>query len=346
MRQRHSESCVAWDLTFDRAALATSKASSTLASISAIKEESGLSDDDIEDLVAKGYTTIRLFARAPTNVDKLIERIVEPYVVGVTIDLLEHKSERHADITETVFFVAWEEANLLRDREFAATVSAPLPPLAAQEHGPNPPAQKAPVVLPLADWQRGVDRWEQQWTPKREFPTSMLTGSDFVLARLLWERNVSRVFTPLGLTEVVCTRAFNLDGTININRVDKPQRDAALRISATGVETESATAADTELGSKWDTADAIDANGWALRWAEYASDPVWDDWRNWLLRLLRETGFGLKPFSYFYLVAGWRIAMAMRGGVTWDEAVTKLMADANWTSLHKSRAVEATSTTS
>ena len=264
----------------------------------------------------------------------------------MTIDLLEHKSERHADITETVFFVAWEEANLLRDREFAATVSAPLPPLAAQEHGPNPPAQKAPVVLPLADWQRGVDRWEQQWTPKREFPTSMLTGSDFVLARLLWERNVSRVFTPLGLTEVVCTRAFNLDGTININRVDKPQRDAALRISATGVETESATAADTELGSKWDTADAIDANGWALRWAEYASDPVWDDWRNWLLRLLRETGFGLKPFSYFYLVAGWRIAMAMRGGVTWDEAVTKLMADANWTSLHKSRAVEATSTTS
>lgn len=151
---------------------------------------------------------------------------------------------------------------------------------------------------------------------------------------------MTRVYNPLGLTDIVSTRAFNEDGTINIYRVEKHRRDAALRISAQGVETEAATTADTELASKLDTADAIQANCWASRWAEYASDPLAEDWRNWLKRILRETGMGLKAFSHLYQSASGRSAMAMRSGATWGDAVKEMIADGPWLTLHKQRASE------
>ena len=72
---------------------------------------------------------------------------------------------------------------------------------------------------------------------------------------------------------------------MNANKVDKPHRDAAIRISAAGMEAEPGTSTSNDLGTKWDTADAIEANSWALRWADYGSDAVVEDWIAWLKRM-------------------------------------------------------------
>ena len=247
---------------------------STLVGIEAISDESGLSAEDVAFLNDKGFSSIRLSARAANSVENFIERLVDPYVHGVFVGSTEHKSSRDAEITEAIFLVVLEQAKARRDREPTVTSARVLPP-APVRHEPPASTLKAPTLLSAADWQHGVDRWEAQWfSPRRNFPSNLILGSELVLARLLWERRVSRSFTPLGLTEIVSTRAYNVDNAINLNRVERPHGDAAIRITATGVESECASTWDSELACKWDTADAIDANSWAWRWAEYASDAM------------------------------------------------------------------------
>ena len=43
----------------------------------------------------------------------------------------------------------------------------------------------------------------------------MVYGAEEVLARMLWEKDVSMMFTPLGLGEVVATRSYTATGQVN-----------------------------------------------------------------------------------------------------------------------------------
>ena len=231
---------------------------------------------------------------------------------------------------------------LLGGKQSATVTSVGVLPPAPVGHEPPASTLKAPTLLSAADWQHGVDRWEAQWgSPRGNFPSSLILGSERVLARLLWERGVSRSFTPLGLTEIVSTRAYDVDNAINLYRVERPHRDAATRITATSVESECASTLDSELGCKWDTADAIDANSWVWRWAEYASDAMAEELRFLLISSLRKPGMLLKAFSLWYSSASWRVAMAMRSGTSWDAGVAAMTADTKWTTQHKDIALAA-----
>ena len=112
----------------------------TLQSLDMLKDESGLTDADIAYLTAKGYKKICLFARAATSMDKMIERVVEPYVAGVFIEAAEYKSVRDAELTETVVVVEWDEAKSRRDRELAMAAAVPLPTPSPVHHAAAVPA--------------------------------------------------------------------------------------------------------------------------------------------------------------------------------------------------------------
>ena len=130
---------------------------------------------------------------------------------------MEHKSDQNPELTTAILTVAFEDAQTLRQRDLdvpgsgAGSGGAPL-----QNNG-----QPRPKGLEKGDWQRGVDRWQSQWDPPRTFPNKMLVGAEDVLARLLWEKRVSKAFMPLFLSEIIDTRAYQSDG--NTDRVAKPR---------------------------------------------------------------------------------------------------------------------------
>ena len=50
---------------------------------------------------------------------------------------------------------------------------------------------------------------------RRKFPTDMLVGAEEVLARLYHERTKSKLYTPLGLGDILSRRTFTPDKAMN-----------------------------------------------------------------------------------------------------------------------------------
>jgi hypothetical protein len=61
-----------------------------------------LSTEDCEYLVAKGYDSVAVLARAGKSDNEFITRVVDPYVAGVTIDTVVYKAT--SDIIEASSF--------------------------------------------------------------------------------------------------------------------------------------------------------------------------------------------------------------------------------------------------
>ena len=295
-----------------------------LATMDVLATTAGLVKKDCEHLEAQGYTSVAVLARAARSDDEFIKRVVEPYVAGVTIGSTAHKST--CTIIEARLLVAFEEAKRLRSAEIAAAAAPPAPaaaPLSATS------SSTTKVILDPATYQRQIDNWESSWTPKRSFPEKLIQGADVVLWRLLDERNITRAYTPLHLSEVIQSRAHNTDGSINLERVEKPRRDERVVLTSAGVELEHATPDPLRDANRWQILDAIDANGWALRWAGYISDDVAFRWSAWLSVELRGPD-STELFKLFYLSCNWRISFALRSGRSYDQEVKDIMQDDEW----------------
>jgi len=299
----------------------------------AIKDIAGLTSAEVEYLTARGFGNVRIFARAAPSPELFITRVFTPYVQGMEIGGTMHKLDRDPVLAEASFVVAWEEAAAARTAELRhASEGAPLaalgPPGAYYTTAPQ--ARTQSTLLP-GDWQRQVDRWESQWTPKRTFPSKILQGSETVLARLLYEKDVTRQFTPLGLCDIVATRAYHYDGSVNVDRLERPKPDQALNISHAGeVYVDNGNRENTKSLTSWDANDAITSNLWALRWADLASDGPAEDFQNLLVKLIRSPDVDLYVFQPLYTSLSWRIAMAMREGASWDQASADLKRDRGW----------------
>ena len=105
----------------------------------------------------------------------------------------------------------------------------------------------------------------------------MLQGAEQVLARLMHEKDISREFSPIGLTEVVSLRAFLPDGAVNLNRVTKPVGlEHAIKSSETGqlyLDLDPTPGASSKNpNNKWDIVDAIEANIWSFKFVGMADE--------------------------------------------------------------------------
>ena len=126
--------------------------------------------------------------------------------------------------------IAWEQCVVDRENHLASLVvpdpsSASQNPAASPLFPPAPPAPaKMPKELQPGQWQKGIDDYERDSKPPRFFPTNKLFGAEEVLARLLWEKNVSRMHTPMTLGQVVQLRSYTKHGAINLASKEENER--------------------------------------------------------------------------------------------------------------------------
>ena len=66
---------------------------------------------------------------------------------------------------------------------------------------------------------------------RRAFQTQLLLGAEEILARLHHEHQKSKVYTPLGLGEILSRRTFAADGTTN-PLAQQPAQNAAHGVQA------------------------------------------------------------------------------------------------------------------
>ena len=86
---------------------------------------------------------------------------------------------------------------------------------------------------PRVQFQSLHTQYHNSWSPCRTLLVKKLLGAESVLARLLHEANSSRMFTPVGLGEILESRAHAADGQLNVLAQKKTQ-DKALGWRRTG----------------------------------------------------------------------------------------------------------------
>ena len=93
----------------------------------------------------------------------------------------------------------------------------PRPPMSELQdtQSGNAVAKKPPNTLSPGVWTKQIQAFESYYNPPRVFPQQMVYGAEEVLARMLWEKDVSMMFTPLGLGEIVAARSYTATRQVN-----------------------------------------------------------------------------------------------------------------------------------
>ena len=121
-------------------------------------------------------------------------------------------------VLEAAFKCLWTKCRAVANQDASGMVIAgTFPPLPPAIQGVEK-VDKAPKKLGRGDWKRFIDIFEGRYTPRRPFPQKMVAGAEEVLARLIWDNEISKVYTPLGLGEVLATRAYDDDAAGNVNK--------------------------------------------------------------------------------------------------------------------------------
>ena len=294
----------------------------------------GCSPDTIKYLKARGYVNAALLSKAGADDDAVIAKLVKPYAAGFTVSSVEHKAA-DPDMAEASILVACEDARAQRalDVVKASTIpgsAAPQAVTSAAGQVTAPSANAVPKAIDPGTLQALIDKWETAVAPRRKFPMHLLEGADATLARIHHEWTVSRQFTPLPLAEIIKSRAYNTDGSVNFKE-ENAKKDTLFSVHGGSIQVEEREIADKYLdGNRWTLWDAAEANGFALKLCGYGTDEAIDKLLDWLQKMIRDFAVSIREFNYIYMTLGYRIAFALRKGTKLEKIIEEVLADDSW----------------
>ena len=300
-----------------------SRAMSGAEAFQAIIAEAGLDEDASEYLAARGITTAAVLARCATSEEQRKQRIVNPFVAGWIKGEKTHKSQLEDFIVEASFIVAWERATKT-NKEFFQTAQSQQhaqPADAATTCNGGQP-NKIPTELRTGEWAKRVDAFQNAFQPARAFPQQLLVGAEKVLARMIHESEESKNYTPVTLGEILEARAFTALGDPNPLATKKKKNKLEWRDDHFGYSQD-----DFVPLSIWSLNDALEAIKWAFVFAGYSLDEVAGFWTDFFRRELRKHPKRPDMIRNLYETWSWKLAMAMRGGETFEVATKAIVAD-------------------
>ena len=194
----------------------------------------------------------------------------------------------------------------------------------------RPTTRKAPKTLGPGVWAKQIKEFENFYTPARVFPQQMVYGAEEVLARLLWEKDVSKMYTPLGLGEIVASRSYTSTGQVNkFTTEDKAKETFEFRQGAGNSVNLEAKTFTCDPKSARMVEDGMDANKWALVFAGYATEEVADKCMNQFKKNLRTKG-NPQMCTDLYEAASLKLVLEMRAGKDFSQATRELIEDRHW----------------
>ena len=296
-------------------------------------QSEGLPEEALAYLRARGLLSERRLAAVAATQAEFVEIIVQPFFNGFEVAGVSHKSQQDPALARALLVIACQMAH--EATRAGAATPAPLVP-AAPSGGATPQAAipaRAPSALSPGEWKLQIEQFESKWTPRRVFLQKLLIGAETVLARLLHELHTTRLFTPLGLGEILRVRAYTTSG--QVNHLATKQRDAAFSL-ATGKDG----AAELSLrsqswspSSQWAIPDGLEAVKWAIVFAGHTDcDEVADNWVERFRCMVRLRGDRLDFVKAVYDASSWRLALDMRSGFSFEAATKAISRDTPWLS--------------
>ena len=198
-------SCLASAL-FDRSfALNCSMTGDELRSLFAL---TGVEDSLKEYVITAGVRSVFVFSRIGITEQEIRDRVVKHWVETLPSPV----EPLRVIVAKAAILAAWDLANTQRSKTIH---TVPAPVLSAPSLPSSSTALAIPTSLRPGVFAEEILKLETQWNPPREFPVKVLLGSEAILARLLHEATVSRLFTPVSLGEIFRNRANSSSGLVN-----------------------------------------------------------------------------------------------------------------------------------
>ena len=133
-----------------------------------------------------------------------IAKMLEPLKTGITMgtETIKLKDEE-IDVTEAIIDHMVDQIELARKKQFA-TAAPGTPPSTPALTTPVTTATgdgKAPKQLPKGFWAKRIKEFEATKIEghHRSFPVHLISGAEEVLARMVWEKETTNLFTPVRL---------------------------------------------------------------------------------------------------------------------------------------------------
>ena len=293
-----------------------------------ILHDAGFPTEACEYLLAKGIRHTGVLANMAADTGELYTKLGEPLANGWT-----HQGTTHVlrtmekDVWLACLQVAWEERRALRTQQLAAS-QTPTPPAAPTitTTTPRPRSSKPPTTLAPQVWHSQIKKWEDSFTPSRRFPQELLVGAEAVLARLLFESQVSRLFTPIRIGEVLQLRSFTSTGQVN----PLAAKTADKHLGLDGGKLTELRPDIWDPRSLWSVVDGLEAIKWCFIFADYGDETTADRWTQHFIRLARTRQHHLPAVKACWDAASWRVALDMRKGESFAVATATVLADAGW----------------
>lgn len=309
----------------------------TTGTIEELADAAGGGGDLRKYLSNRGILTVPTLALIAKSADELQTVLLEPLFAGwsdgtirITVSPQEQPIARA--ILTHMWSLAQQSWNHLMAATHAPVASAPPTAPAATTSPTSTTATgepKVPKSLPPGTWNALVKQYQSIQLDGRDrvFPVTELIGAESVLARMFHELTVSGQFTPILLGEILQKRSFNAAGEVN-PLLKSPRKAQTLTFND---DLEIVAADDPVWNPKSLLAvlDGINSIRWAMILVRRGEERHIHTYAEWMITKARSKPQKGEQFSLYWQWAGWQLAMAMRNGVTFQEATETIMKDIN-----------------
>lgn len=280
----------------------------------------------LEDRGVRAPATLALLAQ-----DELETVLLQPLLTGwktkagsaITL------AESEKPIAKAILRHMW---NLARS-SWQAQLSAARPaapsapdPATVTSSGSSTKDDKVPKTLPAGVWSKAIQAYESQQIGgcDRTFPTHELLGAESVLARIHHEITISKLFTPVALGEILQKRTFQASGEPNAlaKREAKPTTFTVANDQLIATEEQT-----WQPRSLLAILDGLASVKWAYILLQIGPEKSVISFFDWAIKLARSRPQKTDQLNQWWTTISWKLALELRGGRTWEEAVGPIQRD-------------------
>ena len=304
----------------------TTSLASSLPKLEDLATSAGLDKQVIVFLRDRGVTSSGVLYHLFADRSK-IGRTLEPLKAGVTIGGNTLKMDEVAIDVATASL-----EHIVDEIEFAR--AAKLQPLTTQPSSqPTPSSQttstdpaKAPKTLPKGYWAKRIKDFESSQIEGRNrvFPVHLLVGAEETLARMVFEAESSRLFTPVRLGEVISTRNFTPSRQVNPFAKTEDRFTEALSLDHSGALVRRDRRIP-EPQKALTVIDALEAVRWAMIFARWGEEFVIGQFVDFFINLVRDNQNKIPQIREYYRKSSWDLAMHLRAEGSFQEGVNKII---------------------
>ena len=192
-------------------------------SLSELAATAGAGNVVLTYLEERGIKSVGALALVANDVAAFDEIICQPLLRGWQKSDTSPRLELDATekpIASAILRYMWNLANESRTRQVrasAAALPASASPAAPTVAASSSAEAKVPKQLPPGEWTNMIERYNNITLAGelRSFPEHELLGAESVVARVLHEHRVSKMYQPVGLGELLSRRSFQANREVN-----------------------------------------------------------------------------------------------------------------------------------